>query len=478
MRIPLIKKIKKVKKKHFHQVLRIIFWFLIGASLGIFFVANFAFFIFQRIHSNTVYPGVIIENVNFGGKTKEDVRDYFAKKSLEAAKAQLILTSDAGVATVSAETIDLSYNKDLLADQAFSIGRSDNTISNLGIILQGYMNGVFLSPSYTYSKDKLKEQIYPLTETLEKKPVDALFQFENGRVTAFRPSTDGQTVDFDSLNTQITSKIKLIMSPTYSQTIIIPIPVETLKPTMTTDKVNNLGIQELIGIGTSSYYHSIPNRIFNIFLASSRLNGILVAPNEVFSFNKALGDVSSFTGYQQAYVIQNGRTVLGDGGGVCQVSTTLFRALLNAGLPIVERRAHAYRVGYYEQDSAPGIDATVYAPSVDLKFKNDTGHYILIQTFNDQKNLHLTFALYGTKDGRESIIGKPVITNQSPPPPALYQDDPTLPKGQVKQVDFAAWGANVYFTRKVIKDNKTVIDEKFVSNYRPWQDVFLNGTKE
>ncbi|PIZ99475.1 MAG: hypothetical protein COX78_01805 [Candidatus Levybacteria bacterium CG_4_10_14_0_2_um_filter_35_8] len=255
-------------------------------------------------------------------------------------------------------------------------------------------------------------------------------------------------------------------------------PIKKTKPAITTDKANKLGIKEVIGTGTSLFQHSIPGRIFNVTLASSRINGILVGPGETFSFNKALGDVSSFTGYKQAYIIKDGRTVLGDGGGVCQVSTTLFRAILNAGLPILERQAHAYRVGYYEQDSSPGLDATVYSPSPDLKFKNDTENNILIQSFVDPSILRLTFVLYGTLDGRQVNMTKPIILSQTPPPPAIYQDDPTLTKGEIKQVDFAAWGANVYFTRQVTKNGKEIISDKFVSNYRAWQDIFLKGTKE
>ena len=260
--------------------------------------------------------------------------------------------------------------------------------------------------------------------------------------------------------------------------INIQIPVRVLKPKIPTDKINDLGIKESIGKGTSLFQGSIQSRIYNITLASSRLNGLLVAPNEVFSFDKALGDISAFTGYKQAYIIENGRTVLGDGGGVCQVSTTFFRALLNAGLPIVERHAHAYRVGYYEQDSPPGFDATVFVPSVDLKFKNDTGNHILVQTLIDPNVLRLTFELYGTKDGREVTISKPVISNESPPPPDVYQDDPTLPKGQIKQVDFAAWGTKVYFTRQVTKNGEVIISDRFDSNFRPWQAIYLRGTKD
>ena len=213
-------------------------------------------------------------------------------------------------------------------------------------------------------------------------------------------------------------------------------------------------------------------------MAAGRINGILIAPNEEFSFDKALGDVSAFTGYQQAYIIQNGRTVLGDGGGVCQVSTTFFRALLNAGLPITQRRAHAYLVGYYEQDSPPGLDATVYVPSVDLKFRNDTDNYILVQTQVDPDNQQLFVFLYGTSDGRSVNLTAPVVTGRTPAPADLYQDDPTLAKGIIRQVDYSAEGAKVSFTRIVTKNDKKIISETFVSNYAPWQSIFLRGTKE
>jgi vancomycin resistance protein YoaR len=188
--------------------------------------------------------------------------------------------------------------------------------------------------------------------------------------------------------------------------------------------------------------------------------------------------VSANTGYQQAYIIQNGRTVLGDGGGVCQVSTTLFRAALNTGLPIVERTAHAYRVGYYEQDSAAGLDATVYSPTVDLKIKNDTPGYILIQTIVDPDSMHLTFNLYGKKDGRVAEVSKPIVYDQTPAPPPRNEDDPTMKKGTTKQVDFAAAGAKAKFSYKVTRSGATLIAQDFYSSYRPWQAVYLVGTAD
>ena len=465
-----LKKIPKIGK--------VLFWFLVGAFLGLFLFINFAFIIFQSLHRDVIYPGVSVSGIDFGGKTEKQIKEFFAKKNEKIQDTRFVFTSEAGIATVSAKEINFGYDEDLLGKQAFSLGRSNDVVTNISLIFQAYINGLNLPPAYHYSDTKFITILSPIIEKLYIEPIDSIFTFRSGRVTVFKPSKDGQTVDTEKLKSQMSSKFFTVVSSSKPQTLVIEMPVKVLEPKITTDKANNLGIKELLASGTSLFQHSIPNRIYNISLAATRLNGILVAPNEVFSFGKALGDVSAFTGYLQAYVIQNGKTILGDGGGVCQVSTTFFRALLNAGLPIIERHAHAYRVGYYEQDSPPGLDATVFVPSVDLKFKNDTGNYILVQSYIDPNIQRLTFELYGTKDGREVSITTPVVTNQTPAPPDVFQDDPTLPKGQVKQVDFAAAGASVYFTRQVTKNGKVIIADRFDSNFRPWQAIYLRGTKE
>ena len=467
-----------LKNSRVHIAAKSIFWFGVGAFLGLFLIISFTFIFFQRKYQNYVYPGINVDTQQFGGKTKENVKAYFLEKNAKIAKVELSFVAEHESKTILAGDIDFGYDADLLASQVFSIGRSENLLSNAYLIFQGYLNGLTLSPSFRYSEEKLDTVLDPLTEKIKVDPIDALFTFENGKVSAFRLSSQGQTVDIKTLRENIRAQTLTIVSQNHPQTIVFRIPITIVKPKITTEDVNSYGIKEVIGTGTSLFQGSIPGRIYNVTLAATRLNGILIKPGEVFSFDKALGDVSAFTGYKQAYIIQNGRTVLGDGGGVCQVSTTFFRALLNAGLPILERHAHAYRVGYYEQDSSPGFDATIYVPSVDLKFKNDTGHYILVQTYIDQNQQRLTFMLYGTKDGREVSVSNPKITAQSAPPEPLYQDDPSLPQGTIKQIDYAAPGATVSFTRNVTKDGKIIITETFVSAYRAWQAVYVRGTKE
>jgi vancomycin resistance protein YoaR len=332
----------------------------------------------------------------------------------------------------------------------------------------------FLNPKGGYNQDTLRNFAKGIAAENNKEVAEPIFKFDGKRVQEFTPGTNGVAVEED-LFYQNLSIALASLERTGDSEISLEVPHNKTLPQTAVSDVNNLGIKELIGEGTSRFSGSIASRIYNVALASSRINGVLVAPNETFSFASAIGDISKYTGYKEAYIIQNGKTILGDGGGVCQVSTTLFRAVMNAGLPIIERHAHAYRVGYYEQGSGPGLDATVFVPSVDFKFLNDTGHYVLVQTKVDTKNLTADFKIYGTSDGRKSTVTKPVITNQIAPPDDLYVDDPTIPAGKVVQIEHRAWGARVSFSYTVTRDGAQIYQKNFTSVYQPWQAVYQRG---
>ncbi len=244
------------------------------------------------------------------------------------------------------------------------------------------------------------------------------------------------------------------------------------------EDISNYGIKELIGKGESSFRGSDSARIHNLTLATQKASGVIVPPGEIFSLSQAIGDITSETGFKTAWIISNGRTQKGIGGGVCQVSTTVFRAILNSGLPVIERHAHSYRVGYYEQDQPVGFDAAVFPPKVDLKFKNDTENYVLVQGHVNKDEYKIVFEIFGTDDGREVEISKPEIYNVSPPPPAKYIETDTLPKGTTKQIDFPAWGATSVFKRTVKKNGDILFEETYKSVYRPWQAIYLVGTKD
>lgn len=336
----------------------------------------------------------------------------------------------------------------------------------------------YLNPYGGFDDQKIMEYLQTIAAAIDREPQDPTFLFTDGRVKEFSPAKDGVAFDIDNAYSLFTKALEdFIEGTTTVGSVSLTPPVANTKANTQTKDINNLGIAELIGRGTSKFRGSIPSRVHNVALAASKMNGVLIAPGETFSFNAALGDVSKFTGYKEAYVISEGKTVLGDGGGVCQVSTTLFRAALNAGLPIAERRGHSYRVGYYEQDSPPGLDSTVYAPTTDLKIVNNTPGHILIQTKTDTKALTLVFELYGTNDGRVSTVSKPTISEVSQPAEDLYIDDPTLPTGSVKQIEHKAWGSKVRFTYSVTRNGEEIYNKVFLTNYRPWQAVYLRGTK-
>ena len=468
---------KKNIIKHAHHVILSSFWFVVGFLISGAILLSLITAIFEFTYRNSAIPGVFVGNIYVGGKTALEIKKIFNGRNDIIQKNTFIFSADSAEATISAKIIKAGYDTNLIVDQALSLGKTSNIISNVYVSLNSYLNGTYLKASYSYDMPMFEKIIAPLKEQIYQEPTNAQFTVENKRVIAFKESKNGRTIDYDLLKKQLSTQIESSLSENNPRISTIQIPIKILEPKVTTQKANSFGIAEVIGEGSSTFQHSIANRVFNISLAASRVNGILVAPGEVFSFNQYLGDVTKYTGYKEAYVIKEGKTVLGDGGGVCQVSTTLFRAILNAGLPIVERTAHAYRVGYYEQDSPPGIDATVYYPTVDLKFKNDTGNYILIQSVFNPDNLILKYTLYGKKDGREVTMTKPKILEQTAPPPPLYQDDPNLPTGTVNQIDFEAWGAKVDFKRTVTKNGNVIISDDFFSNYRPWQAIFIRGTK-
>lgn len=323
---------------------------------------------------------------------------------------------------------------------------------------------------------EISKWVEDLAKAADKPAQNASLRFlDNGKVEEFKPAKNGIKVDTEATNKLIITALDNLSKTNDRQTILIA--TGKIEPDITTEKANNLGIKELIGKGESWFNGSITNRIYNLKKASSTINGTLVPPGEMFSFNHIVGEISGDTGYKQAYIIKEGKTILGDGGGVCQVSSTLFRAVLNAGLPIESRTAHAYRVSYYEVNYQPGFDATVFQPAPDFKFVNDTAGYILIQMVYDENKKYLAFEIYGTGDGRKVEISKARIWDVISPPPDLYIDDPNMPLGKIVQTEHAAKGSKAAFDWKVTRGDEILQERTFYSNYRPWQGVYLRGTK-
>lgn len=338
-----------------------------------------------------------------------------------------------------------------------------------------------------FDEEELIQLIADKTKNINRPAQNASFQFhrnENEKIIVdqFLPDLKGLKVNEINLKNKIISTLLALEkgetidtiqenNPNYFQLDMMSQDAE-----ITLAQTNDFGINEIIGFGESWYYGSINSRIHNVDLTNKTLNWTIVAPGEEFSFNQALGDVSSQGGYQSAYIIKDGTTQLAAGGGVCQTSSTLFRALLDAGLKITKRLPHSYRVSYYEINNEPGFDATVYSGNVDLRFINDTPGHILLEFANDSEALYMTVKIYGTSDGRSTeIINYKSWGYQAPPAP-VYIPDPNLPPGTVKQIDWSSSGIKAEFTN-VIKDKfgEIIREDYYYSYYRPWSAKFLQG---
>ncbi len=475
--------------------LKLVFYFFLGGFSTALVLISASYLIFTAAFQNKIYPGVTVNHLDLTGQTLDQV-----EKNLQLADSPVLNTLTINIthpkATVSALARDLRLRPDTeqMAKRVLSIGRqTKNPYYNFLQIFAAWQGKINLPVQFTLDKSALLEKTASVAPLIEKKPTDAVFKFENGtgpdrkgRVVAFIPSENGLLIDNDSLFESLKSRAEsdLPLSGTNQTTTwTLPLPTKVVPPAITSSLANKMGIKDLLGRGESYFYDSIPGRVYNIKLGSDKITGSLIAPGEIFSFDQAIGTVSAVFGFQKAYAIIKGKTVLDDGGGVCQVSTTLYRAALNSGLPIIERTAHTYRVGFYEQGGfLPGLDATVYPPSPDLKIKNDTGHWILVQAIFDPSIFKLTFELFGTNDGRKTVIQGPYILSTSPPPDPIYEDDPTKPVGTITQVDTAHYGAKVYFKRivsRVTNDKSpvTLINETVYSDFVPWPARYLKGTK-
>jgi vancomycin resistance protein YoaR len=310
-----------------------------------------------------------------------------------------------------------------------------------------------------------------LAAGIDRAPRDARFEIDpaGGSLTVLQPSQTGLTLD-------IPQALALVAALPGQPTHNLDLPVTVTPPAVPMENKDQMGFAGVVAEATTYFKGSAPERVRNIAVAASKFHGVVVPPGAVFSFNEYLGPVTAEAGFEDSLVIWGDRTAVGIGGGVCQVSTTAFRAAVMGGFEIVERWAHGYRVSWYETGTGPGLDATVYSPDVDFKFRNDTDHFLLIQTATDPAAGTVTFRFYGTPTGRVVKLESPVEENVVPHGEPVYQDDPTLPKGKTKQVEWPKDGEDVTVRRTVTVGDAVVHQDTFFSRYKPWRATYLVGT--
>jgi len=253
----------------------------------------------------------------------------------------------------------------------------------------------------------------------------------------------------------------------------VQLQVNPVVATLQVDQqLQDMGVKELLGTGHTAFAGSPSNRRFNIKNGMAKFNGLLIKPGETFSFDDNLGLVDASTGYKLELVIKAEGTIPEYGGGICQVSSTFFKAALFSGLPIVERSPHSYAVSYYAQIDGYGLDSTIYPGVRDLKFTNDTPGYILIQTVVDGDDAYVNF--FGTSDGRKVRLENYWRGNYRPAGGTELIPTTTLPPGAKKQIESAHGGFDASWDRVITKDGKET-KENIYSVYRATSNRFLVG---
>ena len=312
----------------------------------------------------------------------------------------------------------------------------------------------------------LEPKLSAIFKTLTRQGKDARFNLEQGSWIARQRSA--WSVDEKTTRANLLSAIKAGKSSA-------AVALEVKAPQRNVRNWVESGITTLYGKGLSSFKGSPEFRVRNIIVGASKLDNDYIAKGAELDFNASVGDINKATGFVEGFVIIGGTLEKEDGGGICQVSTTLFRAAYSSGLPITERHQHSHRVSYYDP---VGFEATVYAPDKNLKFKNDTGKTLLIQTEWDEKAQTLGFYLFGRAPDRKVIVSKPSVSAFKPAAQPSYSADDGVRLGSSRRIDVPMQGMTSVITRRVTMSDGKVRKDTLRSVYAPWGAVYAVHPKD
>ncbi|MCX6714419.1 MAG: VanW family protein [Candidatus Uhrbacteria bacterium] len=320
------------------------------------------------------------------------------------------------------------------------------------------------------NRDSFNTFLEPIIKAVNVPAQNARFVIKSSHAVKFAESKNGITVDTEKLFQDTLAQI------TQGSTSPILIATTLEKPSVKTAEVNDIGIDEILGYGISNYGKSPKNRKLNIQNGVNLLNGLLIAPGETFSLLEALKPFTTENGYLRELVIKGDKIEPDIGGGLCQIGTTAFRAVMHAGLPINARQNHSLVVSYYNDPSNgnPGTDATIFDPAPDFKFTNNTEHYILFEAENIPSKTELKFTLWGTSDGRKGSYTPPIVSKWIPYGDEIDQASTDLKPGEEKCQE-AHKGANTSFTYTIQNPDGTKTEKVYTSHYRPLPKICLVG---
>ncbi|ABQ91127.1 VanW family protein [Roseiflexus sp. RS-1] len=323
----------------------------------------------------------------------------------------------------------------------------------------------------TLDQDMIARRIRQIADETEKPGTRPRVAWNNGDLKIIKPGKPGLRLD------EVRAR-DMVIAAVMGRDRTLELPMVPTDPPVTEANLHQLGIRELVSIGKSDFTGSAAYRIHNIGVGMQLLNGLLIAPGEEFSFNKNIGQINAANGFVEGAAIIQNRTQQEFGGGICQDSTTLFRAAFWAGLPITERWGHSFYISWYDKyalgprGNGPGLDATIFTGGPDLKFINDTGAWLLIQAWSNPKTGVAQIELYGTKPNRTVDLTHKVYDHTPAPSEPVFVADPKVPRGTIKHTDKARGGMTIDVYRLVVENGAPRPPELFRTRFRPWPNIY------
>lgn len=462
------KKIKRSKIKRANTFLAVIVFALLAVVLGsLYYIYSTNKKMKSVVEIETFYNNIYINNFNLGGLSIDEAKNMLKTNLLETLKNKKITFAyEDKNWELSYDTLKADYNIDSMVMNAYNVGRNGTLKERYNIVIALIDKPKKFELEYKFDNNVLENFIITLEKDINIEMKNSEMQRVNGKFIG-TPEQIGEKLNTQQAIEVVTSLIK------EQKEEKIALVVEKVLPQYTSEYYNKMN--NSIGNFDTIITNPAQGGVSNIKLASSKINDHLIYPGEVFSTNEALGPTTAATGYMPAPIIINGKLEDGIGGGVCQVSTTLYNAVMYAELEIVERQCHSRPVGYVDK----GRDATLAGDYLDFKFKNSTQYPIYIESYVQEDKLFVN--IYGDEihSPSRNLKFESVITEILEPPAEKVIEDNTLELGisQVISQPKEGYKVKVY---KSIYDGDKLLDKLHISTstYKPARGEVRIGTKK
>ncbi|MCM0648377.1 VanW family protein [Clostridium swellfunianum] len=416
-------------------------------------------------YSKVIYPEVAIQDINLSGKTKDEAAKILKEKYGDVIlKKKFTIKGGEKLYTIDYAKLNASYNIEEAVNQAFAYGKEHNFIQGYKLVKSPQPKNIELK--FSYDAKPIKELVAGMQKELDKAPVNATLAFSAGKFSV-TPEKNGAKLDAEKLEKDIINKI----NGDISGDLDLEAPIDVLQASVTAEQLSKVNTK--FSTFSTSFSGSTANRIENIRLATKSISGKLLMPGETFSFNDVVGQRTAARGYKEAGVIVNNKLDSGIGGGICQVSSTLYNAVIRANINATERRHHSLPSHYV----GLGMDATVDYGNIDYKFKNTLQYPIYIDGYLQGNTL--IFNVYSDKSLTAKTYDLVSETYGTIEPTIKYVDDPNMYEGQTETVQKASIGYKVKVYKKIYENGKFVGQETVSDEtYKKIDGLVKRGTKK